>query len=426
MTGIKHVNLFPSGRIQMPPSKSAAHRAIICAGLAKGESLLENVSLSGDIAATAECMRGFGAKIGYDSDNRGMAVSGSDIVEMTDNSRRFDCGESGSTLRFLLPIAAMLPFDSVFTGRGRLMSRPIEPFLNALVNCGAAVSLTDGELTVSGSITPGEYLLPGDISSQFVSGLLMSLPLLRGDSEIILTTPLQSSGYVELTLEIMSAFGVNIGYTGMNRFYVPGGQSYTPRRFRIEGDYSNAAFFLAASALGAECECLGLSLDSKQGDRKILDILKDIGADLTYGDSGGVITRAGKLNTQKINISDIPDLLPPLAVLAAVSEGTSRFEGAERLRYKESDRLETVSAVLKSLGADISVFGGVMTVKGKPSLRGGTVSSFGDHRIAMMSAVAAIRCAGGVSIDDPDCVKKSYPEFWKDFEKVSKSELTFN
>jgi 3-phosphoshikimate 1-carboxyvinyltransferase len=255
-----------------------------------------------------------------------------------------------------------------------------------------------------------------------VSGLLFALPLLDGDSEIVLTSPLESASYVDLTLSCLRDFGIDVGNESYARFTVRGGQRYQPREYRVEGDYSQAAFFLVAAALGADIEVRGLRSDSLQGDKKILELLENAGAALTATPEGGVrVTRPPQtpLRAQQAEASDIPDLVPPLAVLMALSEGVSEITNAARLRWKESDRLAAVTRELNALGAKVEERGDALRITGVPELAGGDVRAWGDHRVAMMAAVAAIRCKGPVTIDDPDCVAKSYPGFWKDFERTA-------
>ncbi len=401
MDEVKKVTLFPRGPVRIPPSKSVSHRALICAGLSDGPCYIENLAFSKDIEATRRCM----------------AELRRSLSEKIPSSMPLDCGESGSTLRFLIPLAALLPFETRFTGRGRLMERPLGPYFGELERHGARLGFGGGVLRVCGPLTPGVFDVPGDISSQFVTGLLFALPLLDGDSEIRIASRLESAPYVDLTLDMMERFGVAADKGGYRSFGVRGGQKYRACDIAIEADYSQAAFFLVAGALGCDCECVGLSSDSKQGDREIIGILKACGAKLAGTDSGGLAARPGRLVAQTVDVSDIPDLVPPLAALLCFCEGTSRITNAGRLRHKESDRLAAVAEELNGLGANIAVDGDSLSITGVKALRGGRMSSRGDHRIAMMGAVAAIRSEGPVCIEGADCVAKSYPGFWRDFEK---------
>ncbi len=387
---------FPAGSIKMPPSKSISHRAVICAGLAASSLPIDNLVYSQDIEATSRCMK---------------------LIRQP--GALLDCGESGSTLRFLIPLAAALTGKTAFTGQGRLLARPQGPYIEALAGHGITLEYTDNLLRLEGSLKSGLYTLPGDVSSQFISGLLFALPLVAGESEIVVTSPLQSKAYVDLTIDVMDHFGVSVQHEDYRRFKVPGGQQYKSRPFTVEGDYSQAAFFLAASALGSQCQCLGLSPHSRQGDKKILDILRASGVDLEWSPAGGVTAKAGPLpyKAQTVDIAEIPDLVSPLAAFFCFCQGQSRIENGARLRLKESDRLATVTEELNKLGARITIEGDALVINGVETLAGGRISGRGDHRIAMMGAVAAVRSRGPVYIEDSGCVAKSYPHFWEDFEK---------
>ncbi|MDR3209037.1 MAG: 3-phosphoshikimate 1-carboxyvinyltransferase [Oscillospiraceae bacterium] len=398
MDEVKRITRFPAGAVTAPPSKSVLHRAVICSALAGGEVIR---GVSDDIDATSACVET-------------LLTGGKSVV--------CDCGESGSTLRFLIPIALALGVPAAFVGRGRLLARPMEAFLDELRAHGAEITQTRGAITVSGRLRAEEYALPGGISSQYVTGLLLALPLLARESKIRLTSPLQSRAYVDITLDIMQKFGVRASETARG-YEVPGLQRYLKHSLTPEGDYSQAAFFLVSGALGREVEVLGLDPSSKQGDRAVLDILRRAGITLETTARGGVIARSGKIRATDVDAADIPDLVPPLAAMLACADGTSRVYNAERLRLKESDRLEAVSAELSSLGADVFTHSGELEIRGKPRLRGGTADPRGDHRIAMMAAVAAIRCDAPVFVKNPECVRKSYPNFWRDFE-VSEGERT--
>ena len=422
----KVVKRFPHGVVNVPPSKSILHRVVICNALAGGKMPLKPVS--DDIDATVRCMRSL------------MAVaSGERVIAKTDDevadalhryALRLDCGESGSTLRFLLPLAlammSRLGEDApsvTFTGHGRLLERPMTMFLDELTRHGAMVWQKPNGITVAGTLQAGRYELAGNVSSQFVTGLLLALPLLDGDSEIHLTTPLESAGYVDLTIEELAKSGVEIERDG-DDFRIRGSQSYTARELDAERDFSQAAFFLVAAALGRDVRCAGLRLDSQQGDMRILELLQEAGFEIEVSSALRVLPRKGQvvrrklqvLPLEEVDVSDIPDLVPPLAALLCVADGTSRLTNAGRLRMKESDRLEAVKTELNAIGADIEIDGDTLVIYGVSSLVGGTVNSRGDHRIAMMAAVAAIRADAPVTIVGAECVKKSYPDFWRDFE----------
>ncbi len=372
------------GTITPPPSKSQAHRLLIAAALGAGESSIGNLAHSQDIDATLRCMAA-------------LKAPGEDLPLL-------DCGESGSTLRFLIPVALVLRGGGRFTGRGRLMERPQEPYFALFREKGISYRREEGVLTVEGRLTPGDYALPGDVSSQFVTGLLYALPLLPGDSRILLTTPLESRGYVDMTLDALEQFGVRADYDGERIFQVPGNQTYQARDLTIEADWSNAAFWYAAISLGCAVELQGLNAFSAQGDMCIVPyFVKLQGA-----------------GTVDLDVSQCPDLVSPLAAMAALRSGqVTRIVNAGRLRIKESDRLATVTQVLNALGAAVEEHPDALTITGKDRLAGGVeVSGHNDHRIAMMAAIAAIRCEEPVTIDGAECVQKSYPEFWRDYEAL--------
>lgn len=394
-----------SGAVTPPPSKSQAHRLLIAAALAQGESVISNVAFSQDIEATVECLEELGA--GFSRVEGAVTVRGMGANPMSPLRRmaypRLNCGESGSTLRFLIPVALAVRGGGVFTGRGRLMERPLEPYFHLFDEKGIFHEYKDGALTAAGMLTPGEYRLPGDVSSQFVTGLLYALPLLEGDSEIVLTTPLESRGYVDMTAEALGQFGVRVE-ARENGFFIPGGQLYRPRSLAVEGDWSQAGFWFAAASLGAQLDVRGMKFPSVQGDWRFLDLLEQM-----HGAAEA-----------ELDVSQYPDLVPPLAAAAALEEGrTISLTNAARLRLKESDRLASVTQVLNALGADVAEGPDFLTIRGKERLAGGVaVDSFNDHRIAMMAAIAATRCINPVTINGAECVAKSYPDFWEEYERL--------
>lgn len=371
------------GKITPPPSKSYSHRALIAAALAGGESRLSNLADSKDITATRRCLEALA------SDDKALPL--------------LDCGESGSTLRFLIPVALALRSGARFTGQGRLMERPQKPYFDLFDAKGISYELKGSVLTVQGSLPAGEYALPGDVSSQFVTGLLYALPLCReGESRITLTSPLESRAYVDMTVEVMARFGVQVTETEQG-WLIPAGQTYQPNSLTIEADWSQAGFFCAALGLGNPLDIQGMNMTSTQGDMCIVPYCEKLNA------SGDV----------DLDVSQCPDLVPPLAVRAALRQGTTRIVNAARLRIKESDRLASVTQTLNALGARIEEHPDSLTIYGVDSLAGGvTVDCCNDHRIAMMAAVAATRCAAPVTLTGAQCVSKSYPTFWEDYARL--------
>ena len=381
-----NLKLTPSklcGTITPPPSKSYAHRALIAAALAGGNSELTNLADSKDIIATRRCLD---------------ALSNSQ-----EEFPLLDCGESGSTLRFLIPVALALRGGARFTGQGRLMERPQKPYFDLFDEMGIFYEQTDSILTVQGTLTPGDYCLPGNVSSQFVTGLLYALPMLHGgSSRIILTTNLESRDYVEMTVAVMEHFGVRVEET-TDGWLIPGSQTYKPNSLAIEADWSQAGFFYAALGLGNELDIQGMNPQSVQGDMRIVAFYDKL-------------IREGDV---ELDVSQCPDLVPPLAALASVRRGTTQIVNAARLRIKESDRLASVTQTLNALGANIEEYPDSLTIHGVDSLVGGvSVDCCNDHRIAMMAAMAATRCTAPITLIGAQCVEKSYPTFWEDYVRL--------
>ncbi len=403
-----------SGRISVPPSKSAAHRAVICASLSAGKSIIEPIDLSNDIKATIECMKRLGADISVEG--KRLTVDGKGIFSV--DKALLDCGESGSTLRFLIPVAAAGGVSTEFVGHGKLPQRPIGVFSECLPAHGTEFVTEGGlPLKISGKLFGGRFEVPGDISSQFITGLLLALPLCREDSEIVLTSPAQSVGYIKMTVDIMKKFGVEIAETE-NGWFVRGGQEYRPADFTVEGDWSQAAFFMTAAALGGEITIDNLDVDSKQGDKACMEIYAKMGADVTAGQDGSITIRKNQLNGTDINAENIPDMVPALAAAAALCKGTTRITGAARLRIKECDRLAAMCDGLSRLGADITETDDGLVIRGVEKLHGGSVLGYNDHRIVMSLAVASVKCSGDIIISDMESINKSYPSFFEDMRSL--------
>ncbi len=367
------------GRVAAVPSKSQSHRLLIAARLSENPVQISNLIYSQDIEATQRCMDA-------------LKSPGAELPEL-------DCGESGSTLRFLIPLALVLRGGALFKGHGRLMQRPQGPYFDLFEEKGIFYRQEGDSLTVRGKLTAGEYRLPGNVSSQFVTGLLYALPLLQGDSRIRLTSNLESKDYVNMTLDALEKFGVTVREEDEG-YFVPGGQHYAGRDLCVEGDWSGAAFWLAANVLGSRVELSGLDPNSAQGDRAVASWAE----------------RLAEPGNVKIDVSGIPDLVPPLAAMAACRAGETHLVNAARLRMKESDRLFSVAQVLGALGARVREGEDFLAICGQEELSGGVeVSAHNDHRIAMMAAVAATVCKAPVQITGAEAVKKSYPDFWRDF-----------
>ena len=396
-----------AGRVPAIPSKSYLHRAMICAALSDGRCRINGRVDSEDVAATMRALRALGCSV--ESEPGGYALTPGPAPA----SAEIFCGESGSTLRFLTPVAAALGVPALFTGAGRLPERPMEPILPLLGQNGVEVRRKGADslpFSLNGRLKSGEYTLPGNISSQFITGLLLALPLCEGDSSVRVLPPFESRPYVELTVEVMNRFGVDVREKD-GVFFVRGGRRYRACSIDAEGDWSSAAFWLCAGALGGDVTVTGLSMASKQADRAIVGLLRAMGADVL--ESGfGVGARASDLAGIDIDASQTPDLVPVLAVCGAFAHGVTRITGAARLRLKESDRLYAVARTLNALGANISQRDDGLVVTGGSRLDGGTAEGYNDHRIVMALAVAALGCRGSVTIDGAQCVKKSYPGFF--------------
>ena len=407
-----------SGTVNIIPSKSQAHRALICAALADDFTHIICDTTSKDIDATAACLRALGAGIRYDHD--GFYVDPITREYNTDNNQVIlPCGESGSTYRFMLPVAGALGREASFELEGRLPQRPLSPLYEELSGNGCILSPQGSNpFKIKGQLKPGSYSLDAGVSSQFISGLLFALPLLNESSELLLTGSIESYPYIELTLAMLEKFSIEAVLKDM-KFSIPGRQVYkSPGKIYVEGDWSNAAFWLAAGAIGGNgITCTGLDLRSRQGDRAVLDILSRFGA-VVESNSSAVTVSGGELKGIEIDARDIPDLVPILSVVAAAAKGESVFYNAGRLRGKESDRLAAVSSVLNELGADIRETGDGLIVNGGASLKGAAVSSWGDHRIAMSSAIAAVLCKNPVVIQGGEAVNKSYPRFFEERDRL--------
>lgn len=401
-----------TGTATAPASKSVLHRLLICAALADKPTVLERCSLSQDIEATAECLRALGA----DVSTEGTCITVHPI-RTVNSEALLDCGESGSTLRFLLPIAAALG-GARFTGRGRLAERPLSPLYELLQKSGCCLS-PQGifPLSVSGRLGGERFYIDGGVSSQFISGLLLAAPLLGRSCEIGVTGTVESRPYIDLTVAAMRRFGVNVTEKN-NVFTVPSGSAYrSPERLAVEGDWSNGAFWMVAAAITAgDLTVGGLDAASLQGDRAIVRLLCETGA--TTENTGEVFSVSGKPTMPlQTDVSQIPDLVPILAVLAAAIPGRTVIGNAARLRLKESDRLCSVHAMLTALGGRVTMGDDSLTVDGTGHLVGGTVDACNDHRIVMAAAVAACLCDEPVVINGAEAVRKSYPNFFKELAK---------
>ena len=403
-----------TGEVHIPASKSQAHRMLLCAAMGENEVTLRCRGLSKDILATVACLKALGASV----DAEGEVLHLRPVSAPPPGLCPLPCGESGSTLRFLLPLVGVLGASAVFEREGRLPERPIEPLRRELCRNGMDIRGDGARLYCSGQLRPGAFSLPGNISSQYISALLMTLPLLEGESTLHIEGALESAAYVAMTEGVLRLGGVRTEKTGYG-YRIPGGQRcrFAPE-LSVEGDYSNAAFFLCAGALSERgIRVTGLDPQSRQGDRAIVPLLEEMGAQVASDGSSVTVKRAA-LHGITIDASPIPDLIPVLSVVAAAASGETRVIHAQRLRLKESDRLHSTTQMLRALGAEAEELPDGLVIRGGRTLAGGTVDACGDHRIAMSAAVAGGICRGAVTICGSECVQKSYPDFWTDFQQL--------
>ncbi len=387
-----------NGTVRVPSSKSYAHRAIICASLAIGRSLIHNVDYNDDIEATINALKALGTIIIRNGNT--LEIDGT--TTFMKRNVEIDCNESGSTLRFLVPVSLICESQIHFTGKGELGKRPMNIYYDIFEKQGIGYLYRENalDLYVRGMLSGGVFEIPGDVSSQFISGLLFALPLCDQDSKIIITTPLQSKDYVLMTIDVLKHFGVYVMYSD-NEIIIPGGQFYSPKDYYIEGDYSAAANYIGANVLGNHITIEGLNKHTLQGDRIIEDIITSYHDDDLHIDGSQCI-----------------DIVPLLSLICSVRKGQSTIYNIERLKYKESDRLHATIDVLTKLGASIKEEDDSLFIEGVTKLHGAHVSSYHDHRIAMMIAIASSICDGEIIVDDMECVKKSYPMFIEHFKQL--------
>lgn len=403
------------GQVRIISSKSDGHRSLIAAALAEEESVLFVDGWSDDLEATVRCLEGLGAEIYKEP-------SGIEVVPIPRNLEKeavLDCGESGSTLRFLLPVAAALGRHTIFDGKGRLPERPIGVLLEELAKHGCTVNSDKLPLELEGKLQAGVYTLPGNISSQFITGLLFALPLLEGDSEIVLTTAVESRGYIDMTLKTLKIFGVAVEETE-NGWKIPGGQTFEGPRMRFtEGDWSNAAFWLTAGAIKGSIGCQGLDMESAQGDRAIVSLLEEFGAETKMILNQITVTNK-EMKGIRIDASQIPDLVPILCIAGAAAEGTTEITNAGRLRMKESDRLAVMAGCLQKIGVEVEEREDGLVITGGCNPPEGeiVIDSHNDHRIVMAMAIAAVSLGVDITIEHADAVNKSYPSFFAELTKL--------
>ncbi len=410
-----------SGTIRAISSKSHAHRVLICAALSQNRTKIYCNVMSKDIAATIDCLKSMGTEISVDGD----IIT---VIPKSFNAKAdIDCNESGSTLRFLMPLVSALGIDTTISGSGRLPQRPISPLKEEMEQKGVTFH-TDSKfpLHLTGKLKSGEYEIQGNISSQFITGLLFALPLLDGDSKIKLIPPVESKSYIDITISVVRQFGIEIEEKE-NLYIIKGNQKYiSPEEMKVEGDWSNASFFLCAGALNEKgVTVTDLDMNSPQGDKKIIEILKSMGADVKI--SGNEITvKKNELKGVTVDASDIPDLVPIISVVATACKGDTKITNAGRLRIKESDRIKSVVDMLSSVGADAEETTDGIIIRGGKTLAGGIVNGYNDHRIVMSASILSCLCEKDVIVTDGNAVEKSYPDFFADFNKMGGNANVFN
>lgn len=415
MTRLKITPTKLKGSIQVPPSKSLAHRAILCASLGNGISRIDNIQYSKDIDATIKAMESLGTKIERYKDY--LIIDGASTFSKKDSF--IDCKESGSTLRFLVPISIVKENKVHFVGEGNLGKRPLHTFYEIFDRQGIAYEYQDGilDLHIDGQLQADTYRIPGNISSQFITGLLYALPLLEKDSIIEITSPLESIGYIDLTLQMLTMFGIEIKHDHYQKYYIKANQSYTSMDYTVEADYSQAAFYLVAGAIGNDVTLTNLNLQSLQGDKETLDILTRMNASIKHVEAG-IKVEATNLTNTVIDASQCPDVIPVVTLACSQASGHTSIINAGRLRIKECDRIDATRSQLNILGASVVELEEGMEIDGPTTLTGGETSTFDDHRIAMMLAIAATVSEQEIIIDNMECVQKSYPNFWEDYQSL--------
>ena len=412
-----NVTIKPSklaGDVVIPPSKSLSHRAIIAAALSEGKSIISNVMYSNDILATIDAMEACGAKI-IKYDNYLEIYGVKRVIRKKDI---IDANESGSTIRFMIPIALTNAEPITFLGHNNLVNRPLDIFFDIFneQNIEYKRENTYLPLYVNGKLKATKYNIRGDVSSQFITGLLYALPMLDGDSEIVITTNLESKGYIDLTLDILNKYGIKIINNDYKSFIIKGNQYFKACDYEIEGDYSQSAFFLVADMLGADINLLKMNQNSYQGDKKIIDDIKAFGGNVKF--ENNILNANGNPKGATIDFSQSPDLGPALTVLAALANGHSSFINAKRLRIKECDRITVMREELEKVGCIIKELEDGMEIDGVSNIHGAILDSNNDHRVAMSLSLLSLVLKDDIKILGAESVSKSYPNYWSVFESL--------
>ena len=409
-----------SGIVCAPSSKSYTQRMIIAAALSNGSSKVSNPLLSEDTEATLRAVTALGAKVIIGDGC--WTIEGTKLLKGA--KEPIDCGESGATLRFMVPVAALAKGSSTLVFKGSVEKRPVAPLLASLNELGAKVHIgklgdKDAVFVEGGGIIGGETSIPGNVSSQFISGLMFACPKAQVDTEIMLSSPLESEGYIKMTEAVLVNHGVKVP-AHENHIHIPANQTFTSVDGRVPGDFSSAAFLLAAAAIThSKVQINNLDYGSVQGDKAIISILKHMGVNgKVCADSFEIEGSGSLLKTNEVDAKHIPDLVPAIAVLMCYAKGTSHIFGANRLRLKESDRLESLYLELKKMGAQITIERDGLIIDGVSPLHGAIIDPHNDHRIAMACAVAALGAEGQTTIQNADCIRKSYPQFFTHLRQI--------
>ncbi len=409
-----------TGALKAPPSKSMMQRAVACALLSEGITTIENPSLCDDSLAAIDVVKRLGADVEMNENSVVIKSGGIDSLMKEKGEIELDCGESGLCLRMFAPIAAITGRQVTLTGKGSLMKRPVDFVCNAIGAFGGECSTNSGypPIKITGQMPGGSSEIDGSVSSQHLTGLLMALPNLENDS-IIPVKNLASKQYINMTLDALRQFGIDINNENYSTFHITGGQSFNACHYIVEGDWSGAAFLLVAGAIAGEIEVAGLDSDSHQPDKNVLQSLDLAGARVSIKENA-ILVEKNELKAFDFDAADSPDLFPPLAALACFCAGTTRIKGADRLVHKESNRAEIIMREFYSLGAVISVENNIMTITGG-NLRGGTANSHNDHRIAMALSIAGLRSETNVTVENTECTVKSYPGFFEDLNSIAQN-----
>jgi len=399
------------GLVAIPPSKSYMQRAMAIASLAEGKSVISNPSLSKDGLASMDIIRNLGCKVDQ--------VNGNIEIEKigTPTGLPLDAGESGTSLRLFASIAALYEQELQLTGSGSLKTRPMHMIFEGINNAGAWAEGNGDYIPIKlkGPIKGGHFKIDGSETSQVLTGLLIALPLIANDSQIEVSN-LSSKPYIDITIDILKSFGVHVSHEDYKTFHIKGSQKYSGRPYEIEGDWSGASFHVVGAAISGKATLTTLNPESVQADIAILDVVKKAGAIVQF-DNGNVLIEKNELNAFSFNAYDCPDLFPPIAALAANCHGISRIKGVDRLTHKESDRYTTIKEEFAKLGIRVWKEQDVMLIEGGP-IKGAEVHGRHDHRIAMCLAIAALNASGPIEIENAECVSKSYPNFYQDFEQL--------